>query len=55
VIMNPYTSPSSTVVRQLFVSEPFYNTIAVLDLITVGTRPTKCSASDPSVGSAHGR
>jgi hypothetical protein len=41
VIMNPYTSPSSTVVRQLFVSEPFYNTIAVLDLVTVGTAPNQ--------------
>jgi hypothetical protein len=36
VIMNPYTN-SSTVVRQLFVSEPFYNTIAVLDLVIVPT------------------
>jgi hypothetical protein len=41
VIMNPYTDPASTVVRQLFVSEPFYNTIAVLDLIIVGTAPNQ--------------
>jgi hypothetical protein len=41
VIMNPYTDPASTVVRQLFVSEPFYNTIAVLDLVTVGTAPNQ--------------
>jgi hypothetical protein len=40
VIMNPYTN-SSTVVRQLFVSEPFYNTIAVLDLVIVGTAPNQ--------------
>jgi hypothetical protein len=40
VIMNPYTN-SSTVVRQLFVSEPFYNTIAVLDLVVVGTEPNQ--------------
>jgi hypothetical protein len=31
VIMNPYTQ-STVVVRQLFVSEPFYDTIAVVDL-----------------------
>jgi hypothetical protein len=40
VIMNPYTN-SSTVVRQLFVSEPFYNTIAILDLVVVGTAPNQ--------------
>jgi hypothetical protein len=40
VIMNPYTN-SLTVVRQLFVSEPFYNTIAVLDLVIVGTAPNQ--------------
>jgi hypothetical protein len=38
--MNPYTN-SSTVVRQLFVSEPLYNTIAVLDLVIVGTAPNQ--------------
>jgi hypothetical protein len=41
VIMNPYTNPSSNVVRQLFVSEPFYNTIAVLDLVVVGSAPNQ--------------
>jgi hypothetical protein len=40
VIMNPYTN-SSAVVRQLFVSEPFYNTIAVVDLKIVGTAPNQ--------------
>jgi hypothetical protein len=35
VIMNPYTQ--APVVRQLFVSEPFYDTIAVVDLVIVGT------------------
>jgi hypothetical protein len=33
VIMNPYTQ--APVVRQLFVSEPYYNTIAVIDLIVL--------------------
>ena len=40
VVMNPYTN-SSTVVRQLFVSEPFYNTIAVVNLVTVGPAPNQ--------------
>ena len=40
VIMNPYIN-SSTVVRQLFVSEPFYNTIAVVNLVIVGTAPNE--------------
>jgi hypothetical protein len=37
VIMNPYT-PSGTA-RQLFVSEPFYDTIAVINLVISGTAP----------------
>ena len=37
VIMNPYTQ--APVVRQLFVSEPFFNTIAVINLF--GTPPTQ--------------
>ena len=40
VIMNPYTN-SSTVVRQLFVSEPFHNTIAVVSLVIVGNAPNQ--------------
>jgi hypothetical protein len=40
VVMNPYTN-SSTVVRQLFVSEPFYNTIVVVNLVIVGTAPNQ--------------
>jgi hypothetical protein len=40
VIMNPYIN-SSTVVRQLFVSEPFYNTIAVVNLVIVGSAPNQ--------------
>jgi hypothetical protein len=40
VVMNPYTN-SSTVVRQLFVSEPFHNTIAVVNLVIVGTAPNQ--------------
>ena len=52
VIMNPYTDPASTVVRQLFVSEPFYNTIAVLDLrdcAQPGVRP-RIRPSDRLIG-----
>jgi hypothetical protein len=37
MIMNPYTQ--APVVRQLFVSEPFFNTIAVINLF--GTPPTQ--------------
>jgi hypothetical protein len=40
VIMNPYTG-SATVVRQLFVSEPLENTIAVVDLTIAGTAPNQ--------------
>jgi hypothetical protein len=36
VIMNPYNLPQG-VVRQLFVTEPFYNTIAIVNLTVVGT------------------
>ncbi len=39
VIMNPYTQPP--VVRQLFVSEPFNNTIAVINLLIGGTSPNQ--------------
>jgi len=38
VIMNPYTQ--QPVVRQLFVSEPFSNTIAVINLVIDVTKPT---------------
>jgi hypothetical protein len=41
VIMNPYTDPSTAVVRQLFVSEPFYDTIAVVNLVITGTAPNQ--------------
>ena len=34
VIMNPYTQ--APVLRQLFVSEPFNNTIAVINLVVIG-------------------
>jgi hypothetical protein len=37
VIMNPYTQ--APVVRQLFVSEPFHNTIAVVNLVNFGAAP----------------
>jgi hypothetical protein len=40
VLMNPYT-PASGQVRQLFVSEPFNNTIAVINLGVVGTPPNQ--------------
>jgi hypothetical protein len=38
VVMNPYNLPTR-VVRQLFVSEPFYDTIAVVNLRVFGTAP----------------
>jgi hypothetical protein len=40
VLMNPYTLAPG-VVRQLFVSEPFYNTIAVINLTISGTAPNQ--------------
>ena len=39
VIMNPYDL-EAPVVRQLFISEPFFNTIAVVNLTIFGTDPT---------------
>ncbi len=39
VIMNPYTQ--QPVVRQLFVTEPFQNTIAVLSLVNFGVAPNQ--------------
>jgi hypothetical protein len=39
VVMNPYTQ--TPVVRQLFVSEPFHNSIAVINLVTFGTAPNQ--------------
>jgi hypothetical protein len=45
VIMNPYTQ--GPVVRQLFVSEPFHNTIAVIDLVASGTAPDQVFARAP--------
>jgi hypothetical protein len=47
VIMNPYTQglvdPSTQlpVLRQLFVSEPFSNTIALINLVVAGTAPNQ--------------
>jgi hypothetical protein len=41
VLMNPYTTTTTNVVRQLFVSEPFTNTIAVVDLVIFGTAPNQ--------------
>jgi hypothetical protein len=43
VIMNPYVSKPG-VVLQLFVSEPFNNTIAVIDLIVAGAKPNEVFA-----------
>ena len=40
VLMNPYTTKTD-VVRQLFVSEPFTNTIAVVDLVIFGAAPNQ--------------
>jgi len=39
VVMNPYTN--APVVRQLFVTEPFHNTIAVVDLVVTGNSPNQ--------------
>ena len=50
VIMNPYTQ--APVARQLFVSEPYYNTIAVIDLFVVGNSPIRSSVSPRSAASA---
>jgi hypothetical protein len=44
VIMNPYTQ--LPVVRQLFVSEPFNNTIAVINLVIGGTVPNQVFSLD---------
>jgi hypothetical protein len=38
MIMNPYLPPGA-IVRQLFVTEPFYDTIAVVNLTVFGTAP----------------
>jgi hypothetical protein len=40
VIMNPYKT-KAPVVQQLFVSEPFHNTIAVINLVVFGTAPNQ--------------
>jgi hypothetical protein len=39
VVMNPYTQ--APVVRQLFVSEPFHDAIAVVSLVVFGTAPNQ--------------
>jgi hypothetical protein len=46
VIMNPYTQTPG-VVRQLFVSEPFYNTIAIVNLTVFGTAPNQVFGLGP--------
>jgi hypothetical protein len=40
VLMNPYTTAKPFTAWQLFVSEPFNNTIAVINLVQSGTGPT---------------
>jgi hypothetical protein len=40
VLMNPYT-PLTGPVRQLFVSEPFHNSIAIVNLVVVGVAPNQ--------------
>lgn len=40
VLMNPYATPPG-VVRQLFVSEPFTDTIAIVDLVVFGASPNQ--------------
>ena len=49
VIMNPYTQ--LPVVRQLFVSEPFNNTIAVINLLIDGTKQVFSLGSVTRIGS----
>jgi hypothetical protein len=44
VVMNPYTQ--GPVVRQLFVTEPFFNTIAVVNLKVVGSVPNQVFGLD---------
>jgi len=39
MIMNPYTT--APIVRQLFVSEPLHNTIAVINLVNFGSAPNQ--------------
>jgi hypothetical protein len=45
MLMNPYT-PAAGPVRQLFVSEPFNNSIAVVNLLVVGTAPNQVFGLD---------
>jgi hypothetical protein len=45
VLMNPYTTTSGT--AQLFVSEPFNNTIAVVNLVVFGTAPNQVFGPGP--------
>jgi hypothetical protein len=40
VVMNPYNLPAGTV-RQLFISEPFRDRIAVVNIVVVGTTPNQ--------------
>ena len=46
VLMNPYTTKQNT--WQLFVSEPFNNTIAVVNLVIFGTAPDQVFGLDPA-------
>jgi hypothetical protein len=46
VLMNPYNLPSGTL-RQLFVSEPFDNTIAVINLVQFGSAPNQVFGLGP--------
>jgi len=50
VIMNPYvpSNVSSNVALQLFVSEPFNNTIAIINLTISGTKPNQVFFLPPS-------
>jgi hypothetical protein len=41
VLMNPYTAAPLNTAWQLFVSEPFNNTIAVINLLAFGTAPNQ--------------
>ena len=49
VLMNPYT-PTPNAAWQLFVSEPFNNTIAVVNLVVFGTAPNQVFGLRPVSG-----
>jgi hypothetical protein len=47
VLMNPYTAAPPDTAWQLFVTEPFNNTIAVINLVVFGPAPNQVFGLDP--------